>query len=561
MDFPNSVIPEPVNTDNLVPSGADPFSVGNPNAGLLDLVQSPSTAGSMPANDPFASRIMPQGKASSEALAAPIFFDAQKSQVDRYTNSDYYGQLGFNPLEGYGNEYKYGSVQTWGDAMGTALGGAWQLGKNTFVEGWKGWGRMASAIGNWDSSKLIADSPDELYEMNKTQQDIMNKYAIFSTPEADAGGILNKKFFGDMVEQSGFALGTVAQFLSEELITLGLSTEFSLAKLGLKAPEWMGKVVTKADVLKSMNRLGEDVWKSESILQKIVQGAKKYIPLVGTVDDIAKYSRAGAGVLQLAAIGIGGTRRFLAESNMAFTEARMESAGTYGDLYTKLYDEELNRTGQAPAADKIERMKGLSMDAAHDNFWVNSGILMVSNRIQFDNLFKKFSVGRAILGEEAGYANDVMRVAGKTKAGEELTKVYEKGALGSIGVYKDIAKDFGVKKAAWEVAVPTAKNLFKWETSEGLQEVFQDLSNNTMQNYYYDLYHGVKGANYSDSLSKAVQQEKQGNQGLKTFLMGALTGRLISPVNLAIGKAKMYAGTTSEQRRSSASASIITTGT
>lgn len=542
MDFPNSVIPEPLNTDNLVPT-TNPFEISNPNAGLLDLALAPSISSPSPNRDPFANGIMPQGTASSEALAAPLFFDADKSQADRYINSEYFGQLGFNPLEGYGNEYKYGATQTWGDAMGNALGGAWQLGKNTFVEGWKGWGRLASAVGNWDASKLIADSPEELYDMNKTQESIMNKYAVFSTPEADAGGIFNKKFFGDMLQQSGFAIGTIAQFLSEELLTMGLSTEFSLAKLGLKAPQWMGKVVTKADVLKDMVKLGEDAWKSETAVSKLVRGAKKFVPLVGTADDIARYSKAGAGVLQLGAIGIGGARRFLAETNMAMTEARMEAAGTYGELYTKLYDEELNRTGQVPMADKIEAMKKTSMDAAHDNFWVNSGILMVSNRLQFDNMFKKFSVGREVLGEGAGYADNVLRVAGK-----DATKVYQKGKLGAVGLFKDVAKDFGTKRAAWEVAKPTAKNIFKWEASEGLQEIFQDLSNNTLQNYYYDLYHGVKGSDLSTNLSKAIDQEKQNNQGLKTFLMGALTGRLISPINMAIGHAKMLAGTTAEQR-------------
>ena len=542
MDFPNSVIPEPLNTDNLVPT-TNPFEISNPNAGLLDLAMAPVMSLSSPSKDPFANGIMPQGPASSGALAAPLFFDANKSQADRYTNSQYFGQLGFNPLEGYGNEYKYGATQTWGDAIGNGFAGAWQLGKNTFVEGWKGWGRIASAIGNWDSSKLIADSPEELYDMNKTQESIMNKYAIFATPESDAGGLMNKKFFGDMLQQSGFALGTVAQFLSEELLTMGLSTEFSLAKLGLRAPEWFGKVVTKADVLNDMVKLGENAWKAESTAEKLLKGAKKFIPLVGTAEDIAKYSKAGAGVLQLGAIGVGGVKRFLAETNMAMTEARMEAAGTYGELYTKMYDEELNKTGQVPSEGKLESIKKTAMDAAHDNFWVNSGILMVANRMQFDNLFKKFSVGREVLGEGGGYADNILKIASK-----DATKVYQKGNFGALGLFKDVAKDFGTKKAAWEIAKPTAKNIFKWETSEGLQEIFQDLSNNTLQNYYYDMYHGVKGSDFSNSLSKAVDQEKQGNQGLKTFLMGALTGRLISPINLAIGHAKMLASTTSEER-------------
>ena len=36
----------------------------------------------------------------------------------------------------------------------------------------------------------------------------MNKYAIFSTPDSEEG-IFNRKFFGDMLQQSGFAVGAI----------------------------------------------------------------------------------------------------------------------------------------------------------------------------------------------------------------------------------------------------------------------------------------------------------------------------------------------------------------
>jgi hypothetical protein len=123
MDFPNSVIPEPLNTDNLVPT-TNPFEISNPNAGLIDLSLSPSISSPSPNRDPFANGIMPQGRASSEALAAPLFFDATKSQGDassealaaptnfgqidleRFTNSPFFGQLGYNPKESWESQDK-----------------------------------------------------------------------------------------------------------------------------------------------------------------------------------------------------------------------------------------------------------------------------------------------------------------------------------------------------------------------------------------------------------------------------------------------------------------------
>lgn len=491
--------------------------------------------------------------ASDSTLAAPTFFDYNASQADRYVNSKNYNQLGFDPRIGQNNEYKYGALQTWGDVWGNGLTGMFKIAGNTFIEGWKGWSNIASSIGSWDASKMLG-TPEELMEQDKSTKDIMNKYAIYSTPESESG-LFNKKFFGDMLQQSGFAVGTIAQFLSEELLTFGLSTEFSLAKLGLRAPAWAGKVVTKADVMADMVRLGDHVWTNPTISQKLIAGARNLVPFGNTAYALSKYGRAGAGALQLASITVGGLRRMLSEANMAFTEARMEAAGTYADLYTKLYDEELRKTGEMPDPTLVERMQSTAKDAAYDNFWVNSGILMLSNRLQFDNVLGKFSSGRRLLGDGVGeFAEDVLRVEGKkigTDAVEQsLKKVYQKGRLGTIGLAGEIAKDFGARKAAWEVTKSIGRNVFKWETSEGLQELFQDVSNNTLQNYYYDLYHGKKGSDLFDkSLTKAVEQEAS-MQGLKTFLMGAVTGRLISPINFAVGQAKLYGGTTAAERKS-----------
>jgi len=82
---------------------------------------------------------------------------------------------------------------------------------------------------------------------------------------------------------------------------------------------------------------------------------------------------------------------------------------------------------------------------------------------------------------------------------------------------------------------------------KGLQELFQEGSNIALQDYYYDLYHGYKGTSMDKSIDKAID-EQANTQGLKTFLMGALTGRLLSPINFTVGKAKEFASTTSEQR-------------
>jgi len=554
MAVPTGVIPEEL----MGAYSEDPFLSlpAQSELGMLDLIGNTGMSQAPAVQDAVQNGLDAFAKqpTSMETLSAPRFFDYEGAQTDRYKQSDNFRKLGFDPFGGTENEYKYGARQTWGDVWSNGLSGMFKLAGNTYLEGWKGWGNLADAVysdGNWFNADKLMGSSEELLAQDKATKDIMNKYAIFSTPESEEG-LFNRKFFGDMLQQSGFAVGAIGQFLTEELITMGLSTEFSLAKLGIKAPAWAGKVVTKADIAADIVKLGNPVVQSTRLSEALVQGARSIVPFADMAYDINRYKKAGAGALQIASIGAGGVRRFLSEANMAMTEARMEAAGTYGELYNKLYDESLNATGQAPSGLELNNMEKTAKDAAFDNFMVNTGILMLSNRLQFDNLFSKFGVGRNVLGAAGEYADDVLKVTGK-RAGQEavenFTKTYAKGRFGTLGVLGGIAADFGKKRAAWEATKSFGKNLFKWEASEGIQELLQEGSNKGLQDYYYDLYHGNKGYDSkTDAMLSSIQNPLTDLEGAKTFLMGALTGRLLSPINFAMGSAKKYASTTAEQR-------------
>ena len=270
MSFETGIIPEDLQGNYFENPNLDmPQSETN----LFDLIGGNQSAPAyqQPAVDPVKSSLeaFAAGKASKTAEAAPVFFDWDRSQADRYVNSRHYKSLGFNPNLGEENEYRYGRAQTWGDVWSNGLTGMVKLAGNTFIEGWKGWGYMADAIGSADMSKLYG-SPEHLLEQDKETKDIMNKYAIFETPESKEG-IFNKSMFGTMLQQSGFAVGTIAQFLSEELLTMGLSTQFSLAKLGIKEAAWMGKIVKVEEVAKDMKKLGDPIWKSRSFSEVLVQ--------------------------------------------------------------------------------------------------------------------------------------------------------------------------------------------------------------------------------------------------------------------------------------------------
>jgi hypothetical protein len=532
-------------TEGYLPKEVTPSFISTEQQGILDYVspfghlerpqESPITPMN-PGRDPMEMALAKFASAPSSAgtKLAPVTFDWDKTNADRYVHGDDYKLLGFDPL--VDNESKYGYHQTVGDVMQGALGGAWKLGATTFWDGWNGWVRMTDALFSWDASKL-AGSAEELGALAKEQKDIMNKWAIYSTPESEEG-IFNRQFFGNMVQQGGFMLGTMAQFLTEELLTFGMATPFSTLKLATKLGTGINRTIDVADAMNDMKRLG-DIWKKANIVEGLHQGIKKLVPMADTISDMNSMRGAGATWQQLAVRGVGGLKRDLAEANMAFTEARMEAAGTYGDLYERLADDYQNRYGIAPDRAELEKISSLSQMAAWDNFRVNAGIIAASNRIQFDNLFSKFKVDRTLFGKVVAQgAKDVFEVTGKV-AGKEVKRAFQKGTLGTIGAAGEIAATFGKKKAAWEVSKSIGRNLMKWEVSEGVQELMQETSNHAVQDYYSSLYNG-NPASWSDSIEKGVEHQIS-MDGLKTFLMGAVTGRLMSPINFAATKGVDFA--------------------
>lgn len=485
----------------------------------------------------------------------------KESDYNRYKDSKYFQTFGYTPNLGEEQEYKYGRAMTWGDTIGNALAGGTGLAYNTFVEGWKGWGRMTSALFNWDSSKLMG-SEEERYEMAKEQEELMNKYAIYDT-ETSKDGIFNRQFFGNMLQQSGFAVGAIAQFALEEFATAGVGGFISGGlKLTGKVAKTAAAAKKTADVAENAFTLGKaaervatpfkpatigtiselnnatrkvmnTVTGKPKVLDSIVNSLKALTPGYGTIDEMIKMNKAGAGLAQLAYTGLGGVKRGLSEFNMARSESIFEAATTYKTLQDRLVEEYTTKNGAPPTGQDLENIKQKAEDASHDAFYTNVGVLSVMNRIQFDNMYKSFSKSRSLLGEGASdLANRAFQVTAKTGA-KIPAKVYEKGLLGGVSAIGQVAKDFGKRKAAWEATKSIGKGLMKFEGSEGAQELIQEATSKGLEQYYYDLYHGKKG--YSDRMDAVlsnIENPITSTEGMKTFLMGALTGRLIAPLTL-----------------------------
>lgn len=516
-------------------------------------------------------------KPSMTTAMAPETFDWKKSGADRFTQSSQYATKGFDPyltpttIDGKtydSNEQKYAEGQTWGDVMGNAVGGAWSLAKNTFVEGWKGWANMGNAFTGWGSDttfmQRLAGSPEELQQKDDEQKAIFNKYAIFKSPVHDSGlGVFNREFVGDMIQQSGFSIGAGAQFLSEMLLTWGVGEGLGsvakgagwLAKAseveeGITLAERSAQVESKAAAINAA-RMASDPTSIKSFSGNVFDYAKKVsawtgeqYDVIGGIDKIAKASKAGASTYQLLAMGTGGITRFAAALNSAATESRFEAANTYGQLYGDLINSyQEKHMGEMPTGKELDKIRKLSYAAGTDNFGANTALLMTMNQLEFGNIMSKFGSSSRLMREAAEIGDkELFSVSGTLKGAEEgagkVTKAYSPGKLGVLSAFNPIRKDFGLGTALWQVA--KRSSAVQIELGEGIQEILQNSSDATFRDYYTNLYNGgtdINGKTFVPSLSdswKKGLQSQLSMEGWQTFLMGAFTGLFISPIQSSV---------------------------
>lgn len=473
-------------------------------------------------------------KASLAVQAAPMGLGDGKD-YGRYSQSGDFQTFGYTPGVGAEQEYKYGRAMTWGDTLGKALAGGGVLAADTFMEGWKGWGRMADALFTWDSSKLMG-SESERYEMAKKQEDIFNKYAIYDN-ETSKDSIWNRQFFGSMLQQTGFAVGAGAQWALENYLTGGLGKLVSGSLEGVNLARNLDKTVKASELINDVRKAADVITNTEKTTSTIANVAKNLIPLYGTAEEMIKLHKAGAGMLQLGMTGTGGVYRALSEFNMARSESIYEAASTYANLKDKLVQEYITTHNQYPSGDELERISQTAENASHDNFWTNVGVISVMNRLEFGNMMDSFKKSRTVFSEGVHELEDrAFSVTGKIE-GKEATRAFETGTFGKLGAIPEVANVFGKKTAAWEAMKAIPGSMLKFEGAEGAQELIQNATNDGLSDYYYQLYHGKEGyTGKLDAMLSNMQNPLTDMEGMKTFLMGAFTGAIIAPFSHGISK-------------------------
>lgn len=519
-------------------------------------------------------------KINQNASSGPTF--GNRESMDMLSAQKDYNPYAFNPSDSVNFE-RLADKETMGSALMKGLDSfAYKFG-NTFVDYWKDYGRMANALVNMDWSKMMPDQETMLQQYYRDQMD-MQKNHVFVDPE-DEDGIFNKRFLSEFVGNAGFALGTFAG-LSVELAADALLTGLSggagsglfaatAARLGMKSAAKTGaKAAARSggymidDVLKGfvkggassvdeiaaasakkMEDIGTIAGRTRSATENVVGNTfgifsrmfditkaksmgdfgEKVLaatPILGTGVDMGKKiaagSKAGLNGGELFGMGLQGVRRMAQELNMSSTEASFEAVSTYGDSLHEMISEFESREGRPPAKHELEDMESLALKAASGNYNTNMAILMATNKIQFGNMFNKYRPSNRFMRDMMETA-DPSTLTVSTKA---LTQVYQKGKFGTMGLLGKISKDFGKKEMAYQMTKSVLKNTAKFELSEGIQENLQETSAAGWKDYYMAKHIGAELA-LSDAFELGLRDQFT-KQGFKTFLMGAMTGMIVS---------------------------------
>jgi len=270
-----------------------------------------------------------------------------------------------------------------------------------------------------------------------------------------------------------------------------------------------------------------NIGKSKSV-GELAGNIAKGTPLLGTAtrfgERIGAAAEAGATMGQLFGIGLQGTRRLAQELNMSASESYFEAISTYGDTLDKMGKQYLlDNQGKAPSFDEFNRMKNLATAASGSNYDTNMGILLVTNHLQFGNLFSKYIPANKVVQDLIGESSERILTVSSKKG---LQAVFKKGAvLGTLNTLGKVSAEFGKKEAMYQLGRSAFKNIARFELTEGLQENMQEVSAAGWRDYYSGKFNGTK-ATLSETMSAGLSSQFT-KQGLKTFLMGALTGTLI----------------------------------
>ena len=455
---------------------------------------------------------------------------AKQLDVDRFAtySSKTYGKLGFDPFKD--NNKVYNANTHWSEDIGRATRGMFQLAGVGFQDTF-GFGLTAEKD-NW-----------------KDFDSVMKNYS------STRGGYT--QFWSNTMLSSGYTVGILGAIAAEEiglaLTTGGLGNLSTAGLVGVQATrafDRLGQLTKGSKVLEKIGSLGHvdeaaKFFSLKGLGQNAIKLGKKLNPVSESMDFLHNVSKLDdLNAWQKLAVGAGSVARDARKIYMTHSESKLEAELAKNEFVNQKILETKYNSPDGQLSDKdVENIRTAGQNVYNSTYTGNLGLIYATNAITFDNMFKSMR-----------YSNKMFSIPGKftTALGKDGVVVKAVKDFSIKGAYKTSKKavtDFvskeGVKntgryiRANYKVA---GANLIKKglsNSTEGIQELGQDVVSNSVQSYYGRNHSGkqIRGGmlNYlyedvGNSLKGTMNQE-----GLETFGSGFFMGSIASPFGGAIG--------------------------
>ena len=460
---------------------------------------------------------------------SPYTYDAGKNSGSFYKRykalgKETFDEIGFSPFNK--NEEVFNEGVSWyTDFKRSLVYGAAPLFVRGFVSGPKSLGQMLQ--GNFGEDEEEAEAYAEASAIGSSTR----------------GGIAG--FTGNLLTNFGYTAGIMIEAVAEEVLTAGLSSEYTIFNAGknlTKGFQYVGRapkvargvratesILSKTKPISSSLRNLDNITEARNYFQSLKvdksleniarQSAKAgktkggkllnyFNPINNTTDAIADVIKTSKNFQGLDKVGnalyktAGGIYRDIRNVNMALSEARLEAGFTKKDTFDQLFDEyRETHNGEAPPDEIQDEMRKSAQQAANSALIANSFLIFYSNKIAFDNIMSpKKGLNRIINKKISDLKESVASRTFReftTKTLKSGTKVLtpklttiKKGWNGFRGTVQAIKK-LGPRQVAKNVIGYTKANVM-----EGFQESMQDVIAKTSKDYYTEAFYSEPVASH-----------------------------------------------------------------
>lgn len=484
---------------------------------------------------------------------SPYTYDAGKNSGSFYKRykalgKETFDEIGFSPFNK--NEEVFNEGVSWyTDFKRSLVYGAAPLFVRGFVSGPKSLGQMLQ--GNFGEDEEEAEAYAEASAIGSSTR----------------GGIAG--FTGNLLTNFGYTAGIMIEAVAEEVLTAGLSSEYTIFNAGrnlTRGFQYVGRapkvargvratesILSKTKPISSSLRNLDNITEARNYFQSLkvdksleniarqstkagkTVGGKLFSfvnPINNTTDAIADVIKTSKNFQGLDKVGnalyktAGGIYRDIRNVNMALSEARLEAGFTKKDTFDQLFDEyRETHNGEAPPDEIQDEMRKSAQQAANSALIANSFLIFYSNKIAFDNIMSpKRGLNRIINKKISDLKESVASRTFReftTKTLKSGTKVLtpklttiKKGWNGFRGTVQAVKK-LGPRQVAKNVIGYTKANIM-----EGIQESMQDVIAKTSKDYYTEAFYSEPVASHYYTESYINEKDNENRSIWNNFSEG-----------------------------------------